>query len=178
MVGMSGLERFELSNSLLTYVAFRLAALDTFDRLRRVIAGDESENNGFLSELPLLRETAPQVQLELLASTWKKGCDAKLYPPSVVDECVLHCTFERSVGLMLSEPLVAKELLVSGPKPVDLSEFVWLPVRLRTLHLTLPLPSARGAYSARPTVQYPGALAGQSRPRLGVPEPAEQGRDP
>ena len=96
---MSGLERYKLQNSFLTYTAFRLAALDVFERMQQP---DPTGYNGYLSELPLLREVAPQVQLELLGETWKKGCSARLYPPTIVDECVLHCAFERAVEFVLT----------------------------------------------------------------------------
>lgn len=138
---MSGLDRYQLKNSLLTYVAFRMSALHTFARMKSNPLPD-AEDFGYLSELPLLREAAPQVQLELLADTWKRGCSARLYPPTIVDECVLHCAFQRSVRALLTEPVSSKSFLTTGPKPIDVSDLVWLPVRLRTLHLTLPLPAS------------------------------------
>lgn len=139
---MSGLEKFQLKNSLLTHAAFRLCALNALDQLRRFVADPELRDFGYLSELPLLRETAPQVQLDLLAGVWKKGCDAKLYPPSIVDECVLHTVFERAVALILTQPVAAQGVLSGGIHPVAPEDFTWLPVRMRTLQLTLPLPTS------------------------------------
>lgn len=141
---MSGLDRFELKNSLLTYVAFRVSALHTFDCLKQAVAAlpDEPQKYGFFSPAGLLNQTAPQVQLELLSSTWRKGCSARLYPPSLLDECVLHSVFDCAVDLMLTEPDATKALVVDGPIAVDLAEYIWLPVRMRTLHLTLSLPPA------------------------------------
>lgn len=139
---MSGLEKYQLNNSALTHLAFRVSALNAFDLLKQTAADPTLRDYGYLSELPLTREVAPQVQLDLLSKTWRKGCDAKLYPPTIVDECVLHCTFERCVQLVLTEPHTAKEFLTSGLKPIDPDELTWLPVRMRTLQLTLPLPTS------------------------------------
>ncbi len=166
---MSGLDRYQLKNSLLTYSAFRIAALDALQRLRE--PSDDSDS-GYLSELPLLREVAPQVQMELLSSTWKKGCSARLYPPTVVDECVLHCVFERSVEMILSQTDTAKDFLASGPKEVGPEDFVWLPVRIRTLHLTLPLPKSVAAAQPCQVVDS-GRQAGYNEVPVG-PTPRDQ----
>lgn len=123
-------------------MAFRVAALHTFDRLREPAVVGGTPDYGYLSELPLIRETAPQVQLELLGATWKKGCSARLYPPTIVDECVLHSAFERTVRVILTEPPAAKRFLAGGSRPLESNDLTWLPVRLRTLQLTLPLPSS------------------------------------
>ena len=150
---MSGLEKYQLGNSILTYVAFRVAALSTFERLSEERPEPDSDDLGYLSELPLLREAAPQVQLELLSRTWKKGCDSKLYPPTIVDECVLHAAFERTVNLILSEPNTAKRFLSNGFHVIDTTDFTWLPVRMRTLQLTLPLPSSVEAAQVAESVE-------------------------
>ncbi len=155
---MSGLEKYQLKNSQLTYVAFRLAALHTFERLKEPAIVGGTPDYGYLSELPLIRETAPQVQLELLAETWKKGCSARLYPPTIVDECVLHSAFERAVRVILTEPPAAKRFLTSGSRPFNSDELTWLPVRLRTLQLTLPLPSS--VHAAQPVQPIESGRAG------------------
>lgn len=170
---MSGLERYELNKSHLTYIAFRVAALHTFERLQLVQSGDmELDDFGYLSELPVLRQTAAQVQLELLAETWKKGCDARLYPPTILDECVLHSAFERSVRCLLSEPDTVKGFISVGPKPFPVSDIVWLPVRLRTLHLTLPLPASVSAAQTAEIVES-GRSGGYNEVPVG-PTPRDQ----
>lgn len=171
---MSGLERYELNKSQLTYIAFRVAALHTFERLQLAQSGSsiQLDDLGYLSELPVLRETAAQVQLELLADTWKKGCDARLYPPTVLDECVLHSAFQRSVRCLLSEPEVVKGFIAEGPRPFPDSDIVWLPVRLRTLHLTLPLPASVNAAQTAEIVES-GRSGGYNEVPVG-PTPRDQ----
>ncbi|MFK7818398.1 MAG: hypothetical protein AB8G99_06755 [Planctomycetaceae bacterium] len=169
---MSGLEKYQLNKSFLTYVAFRVAALHTFELLSGKRPAFEDDDYGYLSELPLIREVAPQVQLELLADTWKKGCDSKLYPPTIIDECVLHCAFERSVELVLSQPITAKRLMSGGSRDMSGVNLSWLPVRLRTLQLTLPLPTAIDAAQVADSV-VSGPVPGYNGVPVG-PTPRDQ----
>ena len=169
---MSGLQKYQLKNSFLTYVAFRVAALSTFEILSGKRPNPNPSDHGYLSELPLLREVAPQVQLELLAETWKKGCESKLYPPTIVDECVLHSAFERTGEMVLSQPITAKRLMSGGSRDMLGVSLSWLPVRLRTLQLTLPLPTAIDAAQVRESVES-GRVPGYNGIPVG-PTPRDQ----
>ncbi|MEZ6045217.1 MAG: hypothetical protein R3C11_06465 [Planctomycetaceae bacterium] len=74
-----------LPQSCLCYLAFRVAFMETLERI--ALADQIAERNlrqfGYLTEVPFLQAVPPHLQLDLLAETWAKHtsddpCDASL----------------------------------------------------------------------------------------------------
>ena len=121
----------------LLYLSFRAAWLTTFDRLKAEYSiSDAFSATGFLDRLPLAAGCAPQVQLDLLLSTW-----ARLQAGTAltdVDKCVCYCVTDELaiVGETENERLMAQ--VTAGPRKVAAVNLRWLASRLRTLQITWP----------------------------------------
>jgi hypothetical protein len=123
----------------LTYLAFRIAAFETF---KLIEFGQQSgqefrEPYGYLTEVPFLRDVAPQVQLALLAETWAKLNSPEREHATLVDESVLYAVCETAARMLEQIPELFHSFTESGPV-----QFVALPDKesikeLRAIHLDL-----------------------------------------
>jgi hypothetical protein len=125
--------------SKLSYLAFRLAAFETFKLMEFAQqSGQEFRDPyGFLTEVPFLRETAPQVQLSVLAITWAKLTSPVRHHATLVDESVLYAVCETSARILEHIPELFQSFTETGPvrflNPPDKQ----LIRDLRSLHLDL-----------------------------------------
>jgi hypothetical protein len=128
-----------LPQSLLSYVAFRVAFRDTFERLAlwKQFEKEPSETYGFLCEVPFLKEVAPQVQLDLLASTWRRHLERGVFAANLVDESVIYAACELAAQLVEKEPSLFANYLRGGPFDVGIPVDNFLAAELRNLYLNL-----------------------------------------
>lgn len=129
-----------LPNHTLSYLAFRIACLDTLERivLARQFGPEATEGFGYLTEVPFLRAVPPQVQLDLLSQTWQKHLHRERFDGDLVDESVLFAVCETAARVAEQEPQQFKAWATSGPRRVSLVSKSALPSKLRQVHLALP----------------------------------------
>ena len=129
-----------LPQSLLSYVAFRVAFCETFERLcfHRVHASALPDAYGYLGEVPFLREVPAQVQLDLLASTWQKHLSRDVHPADLVDESVVYAVCEAAARLVEQDPEVFAKHMRGGPLELAVPVDAYLSRELRLLYLEMP----------------------------------------
>ena len=129
-----------LPNNTLSYLAFRIACLDTLERivLARQFGPEAAEGFGYLTEVPFLRTVPPQVQLDLLSQTWHKHLHRESLDADLVDESVVFAVSETAARVAEQEPQQLQALGVSGPRRISLTANSSLPVKLRQVHLAMP----------------------------------------
>lgn len=129
-----------LPNNTLSYLAFRIACLDTLERivLARQFGPEAAEGFGYLTEVPFLRAVPPQVQLDLLSQTWQKHLHREQLDADLVDEAVVFAVCETAARVAEQEPQQLQALGVSGPRRISLTANSSLPIKLRQVHLALP----------------------------------------
>ncbi|HSG71081.1 MAG TPA: hypothetical protein VLA12_11735 [Planctomycetaceae bacterium] len=112
------LNRLSVPRIELTYLACRIAFLETQERivLARQFPETPQEGFGYLTEVPFLREVSPEVQLDLLARAWER-CSTDNTPPfSMLEESILFAACERAVWCLgCEESDVIERHLGSGP---------------------------------------------------------------
>ncbi|MBS0205816.1 MAG: hypothetical protein JSS49_23180 [Planctomycetes bacterium] len=129
-----------LPQSLLSYVAFRVAFRETFERmsLHKRSANDIGDAYGFLGEIPFLREVPPQVQLDLLATTWQRHISREAHVADLVDESVIYAVCEAAARLVEQDADAFVNLMRSGPVDMAVPVDSYLARELRLLYLELP----------------------------------------
>ena len=129
-----------LPQSLLSYVAFRVAFRETFERLslHKRSALDASETYGYLGEVPFLREVPPQVQLDLLASTWHRHVSRETHAADLVDESVIYAVCEAAAHLVEQDTDAFVNQMRGGPVDLAVPVDSYLARELRLLYLELP----------------------------------------
>ncbi len=129
-----------LPNTSLSYLAFRVACLDTLERmvLARQFDPEISEGIGFLAEVPFLRAVAPQVQLDLLSETWQKHICGEEIESTLVDESVIFAVCETAARAAEQDRNQMRAWAEAGPRRISVSSKVTLPEKIRQLHLSLP----------------------------------------
>ena len=129
-----------LPNNTLSYLAFRIACLDTLERivLARQFGPDAAEGFGYLTDVPFLRAVPPQMQLDLLSETWDKHARRERLDADLVDESVLYAVCETAARIAEQEPLQFTGWAKCGPRRMSLPSQAGLPDKLRQVHLALP----------------------------------------
>jgi len=129
-----------LPQTYLSYVAFRVAFLETLERisLSHQMGEDGIGGFGFLTEVPFLKDVAPHVQLDLLAETWAKHVSSEPFNATLVDESVVYAACETAARVVEEQPGEFLRLIRGGPLKVDLETDRSLADELRNLHLSLP----------------------------------------
>lgn len=129
-----------LPQTSLSYIAFRVAFRETFDRLSLNVwyPSDNTAPYGFLSQVPFLQEVAPAVQLDLLSSTWHKHLSPDVFQSNLVDESVIYAACETAASLVENEPETVAQLLKGGPLDLSIDVNSYLARDLRALYLELP----------------------------------------
>src|SRR5215469_6929273 len=91
-------DQVHLSQSDLTYVGFRLAALDALCQMDICHGLDEEDGVffGYLVEVPFLAQVAPVVQVDLLADVWRRHRDKALHEASLLDAAVVYAAFNTA----------------------------------------------------------------------------------
>jgi hypothetical protein len=98
------------------YAAFRLAFLDTMERIalaEQLDVGDRSF--GYLTQVPFLKNVHPGVQLEQLLRTWAKHLGAEVHPANLCEEAVLYSVCETAAQVIRTDRQTARRVLSSGP---------------------------------------------------------------
>lgn len=129
-----------LPNTSLSYLAFRVAFLDTLERmvLARQFDPEISEGIGFLAEVPFLRSVAPQVQLDLLSETWHKHASGEAVESTLVDESVIYAVCETAARAAEQDRSQMRAWAEAGPRRISVSSKPNLAEKLRQVHLALP----------------------------------------
>ena len=126
--------------STLSYVALRVAFLQTFEYFsqQKHLLSECSESRGYLCEVPFLQEVAPAVQLELLASTWRKHQSREIHQSDLIDESVIYAACEMTARAVENNPESVLRSLVGGPANVSIPLDSYFARELRLLYLELP----------------------------------------
>ncbi len=129
-----------LSDTDLCYLAFRVSFQETLEHFAfaRTSNDDLFDDFGFLTEVPFLRNVAPQVQLDLLAATWRKHVSRRTVEATLIDESVMYAVCETAANLADDHPTVITHAIISGPQSVSIAVDGALADSFRRLHLSLP----------------------------------------
>lgn len=128
-----------VTHSKLSYLAFRLAAFETFKLMEFAQQSglDFRDPYGYLTEVPFLREAAPQVQLSVLAGTWAKVVSPERHHATLVDESVLYAACETSARILEHIPELFSSFTENGPLQIVDTPSKQLIRDLRAIHLDL-----------------------------------------
>lgn len=123
----------------LSYLAFRVSFQETLERFAYVRnTGDDLDVFGYLTEVPFLRNVAPQVQLDLLAAAWRKHVSQKVIGATLIDESVIYAVCETAANIADNQPTIITHSIISGPRSVAIAVEEGLSESFRQLHLSLP----------------------------------------
>ncbi len=114
-------EEVPLAQRDLTYVGFRLAALDTLCQMDICQDFSDDEDDvifGYLVEVPFLAQVAPVVQVDLLADVWRRHRDVALHEASLLDAAVVYAAFQTVGRVISDEWKLARLWLKAGPQQV------------------------------------------------------------
>jgi hypothetical protein len=128
-----------LPQSSLVYLAFRVAFRETLERIVLAVQfeDDDTENYGFLTQVPFLRAVPAHVQLDLLSETWRKHVAAQPFEATLVDESVVYAACETTAWIVEQEPEIVERFLEGGPQDIELGSAFVLAEEVRSLHLQL-----------------------------------------
>lgn len=130
-----------LPQSLLSYVAFRVALRQTAEALSHqgsaLWESTAQSGHDFLAEVPFLKEVPPQIQLDLLAETWDRHISRETFTASLVDEAVVYAVCEFTAQLAEHDPERITWCLRGGPLDVTVPVDHHLSAELRALYLNL-----------------------------------------
>ena len=119
----------------LTYLAFRVAALDTLDNIE--ISGELGESpdevGGFLGQVPILQQVLPPVQIDLLGETWSRQRTAELIEATLLDAAIVYAACQTAASVIEDDLKLAKLYLDGGPRQVRASITPNTPDRLDAL---------------------------------------------
>ncbi len=129
----------QLPRTVLSYLSFRVSGMATlqFIELARQMPDVSMDCQGFLTEVPFLREVPPHVQIELLAETWSKHVAEKPYEATLLDESVIYSACETASYISQNNPELFPSLLSGGPLDVKVEAGESLAESLQQLHLGL-----------------------------------------
>lgn len=161
-----------LPQSLLSYVAFRVALRATWDALSEQSPEearfDDAEHAGYLAEVPFLRGTTLAVQLDVLARTWSRHLQAESIAGDLLDESVVFAVCEFAAGLAEQKPERITWGLRGGPLDVSVPVDSFLASELRGLYLKL---SNEGDFLlVSQFLDFPPDEAREWKQRLGIDE--------
>ena len=130
----------QLNRNRLFYVACRVAFLRVFDSLLdEFIASPESERrDGYLDRIPMLAGTAPQVQIELLLSTWQSLRSDTPRALSIEEQVICFGITSDLAHTGAADDQRMIRRAARGPERVDPGDIVWLASRVRLLQMMLP----------------------------------------
>jgi hypothetical protein len=130
-----------LPQSLLSYVAFRVALRNTWEQLELVVSGavnsDGEDCEGFFGEVPFLRGTPLHIQLDALGATWQKHVSGKPHTADLLDESIIYAACEFAAQTTEHDPERVHWALRNGPFDVSVSVDHDLAAELRQLYLRL-----------------------------------------
>ncbi len=137
---MLSIEQQPLTDSDLAYIAFRLSFFETLERISLAgqmgLAADGAY--GYLSEVPFLRNVAPQVQLDLLLECWGKLRSDESVPATLIDESVVYAACEAAARIVDGDTDFADRHLATGLRTIAEDRDSRMADQLRFLHLRQP----------------------------------------
>ena len=139
MCGMLKICDDVLAASDVAYIAFRLAACDTLERmvLAQHVGGLSDRPYGFLNEVPFLKHTPPQVQLDVLVDAWSRLCEPGVCETDLVDESVVYASCETASRIILADAGTVRKTLADGPRPLKRAVNEAMSKEIQALHLEL-----------------------------------------
>ncbi|MCA9029210.1 MAG: hypothetical protein KDA69_06890 [Planctomycetaceae bacterium] len=100
----------------LLYSAFRIAFLDTLERIALADQLNVSDRSfGYLTQVPYLRNVHPGVQLDQLLLTWSRQMSCEVHEATMVDEAVLYAACETAAQVIRTDAISARRILRTGP---------------------------------------------------------------
>jgi hypothetical protein len=104
----------------LTYFAFRVAFCDTLERvaLAEQARMPADAPQGYLTDVPFLRNVPPRVQLDLLLDTWTRHFGGEKTHGNLLDEAVIYAACETSARLATGDRKSIRRFLRGGPRPL------------------------------------------------------------
>ncbi len=94
-------------------------------------------SQGFLTEVPFLREVPPHIQVELLAQTWQKHIAEEKFTATMMDESVVYAACETASYIVRKNSEMVSSLLAKGPIKAKAAADESLADELQQLHLNL-----------------------------------------
>jgi len=140
---MTGILPEPVVSSDVLYVSFRVALVALIDELMGESMQMRCRNSSmrrFLDRFTLLRNMAPQVQLECLLTTWDRIQQRRGY--SLLDEAVCFAASQQLSELSLRDEKDLLALAWRGPRKMDLQMDHWVCSHVRSLQVAL-LPCLR-----------------------------------
>jgi hypothetical protein len=123
----------------LTYLAFRAAFRETLERIvlaqQVSVCGDWTF--GYLTEVPYLKQVAPQVQLDLLLDTWRRHQREDIEEATLLDESVVYSVCETAARLMQNDRAALAGFLRNGPRELEIELRPRMAQNLVAMHSTL-----------------------------------------
>lgn len=122
----------------LTYLAFRAAWCETLERivLAQQITLTGEWTFGYLTEVPFLRQVAPQVQLDLLLATWQRHISETPQPATLLDQSVVYSVCETAARMVRHDPGTLSRFLSKGPQSLRRKPNAQLARALQRLQLS------------------------------------------
>lgn len=134
--GMLSINAKVLPASDLLYAAFRLALLDTLERIALAEQLEVSDRPfGYLTQVPFLRDVHPGVQLDQLLLTWSRQMTCEVQTADLLDEAVLYAICESAAQIIRCDRQAAARILKSGPFPCSMVIGSQLADSIQKLHL-------------------------------------------
>lgn len=111
----------QLPHSDLAYLAFRLAAVETLSdiELFRDLEQEPEFPAGFLAEVRFLEQVPLQVQIDLLAETWKRHQQPELIEASLLDAAIVYAACQTAARIIEDMPEVATAYFRDGPRQLQ-----------------------------------------------------------
>lgn len=136
----------QLTDNIFYYAACRISFLRTLDLLLDEFIAESCtpERYGYLDHIPLLRGTAPQVQLELLLRTWHALAHTEPHQLKLEEQVVCFATTCELAQASVDDDRRIMRRVSRGPVLTDVGDLTWLATRVRLLQMTLPFASQAG----------------------------------
>lgn len=136
----------QLKENIFYYAACRISFLRTLDLLLDEFIAESSspERYGYMDHIPMLRGTAPQVQLELLLRTWHALAHTEPGQLKFEQQVVCFATTCELAQASVDDDRRIMRRVSRGPVATDMADLTWLATRVRLLQMTLPFASQAG----------------------------------
>lgn len=119
------------------YISFRIAILESEERLALAHQIDLTDHNGFgyLTQVPFLKSVAPQVQIDLLLDFWNRYLARERYASDYLDESIVYAVCETAANVIRSQSGIAERFVKSGPLSCPFTATPQYADQIQKLHL-------------------------------------------
>ena len=130
----------QVKEKIFYYTGCRIAFLRTLDLLLDEFLAEScsAEYQGYLDHIPMLRGTAPQVQLELLLRTWRSLAHTEPHQLKFEEQAVCFAATSELAQASVDDDRRIMRRVSRGPVATDVRDLTWLATRVRLLQMTLP----------------------------------------